>query len=77
MTHSALLNQIRELAARFRAIADATDMAEYAEILSATAADLEQRAANLERQPAAGLQPAAALDLSAHAGFNACTSHAA
>lgn len=77
MTHSALLNQIRELAERFRADAGATQMPEYAELLSATAADLEQRAASLGAQPVVNLRRSAAYERSVHARFAACTFQAA
>lgn len=74
MTHSALLDQIRELAERFRQIAGATEMPEYVEILSATASDLEERAACLELQTVVNPQRAAP---SVHARFAACTFQAA
>jgi hypothetical protein len=77
MTHSAILNQIRELAERFRADAGATEMPEYAELLSATASDLEQHAAHLEMQRTVNPQWAVARNVSAHARFAACTFQAA
>ncbi|HEY4116046.1 MAG TPA: hypothetical protein VGM17_18460 [Rhizomicrobium sp.] len=77
MTHAALLNQIHELAERFRQIADATELPEYADILSATASELEERAVYLETQRVVNPQRVEPHGTSAHARFAICTMQAA
>jgi hypothetical protein len=76
MTHSARLNDIRELAERFRRLAGTTGMPDYAELLSATAGALERRAVQLEAQPARP-QGLGAREVAAHARVAACSAQAA
>ena len=77
MTSSAGLNDIRELAERFRQLASTTEMPDYAERLSATAGNLEQRAAQLESQHVIESGRSVSSAASTHTSVAACENRAA